>query len=288
MRATAAAYLELTKPGITLFIGVTAGAGFVTAAGGWGPSWLLPVTLTATMLMSAGAATLNQVAEAVYDARMRRTASRPLPAGLIPAGRAALFGWGLAVAGFLLALLLLPLLAAVFLALCHVSYVNVYTPLKRRTPYCTLAGAIPGALPVLAGWAAAGAPIDAAALALTGVLFMWQIPHFLAIGWLARDDYRAAGCPVLAVVEATGRASGRVSLVYAAGVVVCAAVLGLTAGTSALFLVAALLTGGAYVVYAWRFVRRPERTAARGLFFSSIIILPVLLGALMADVLLLG
>ena len=284
MRALAAAYFELTKPGITLFIGVTAGAGFVTAAGGLGPPLALAATLAATMLMSAGAATLNHVAEHGHDALMRRTATRPIPAGIISARRAALFGWTLALTGLSAAILLLPPLAAVFLALCHVTYVNVYTPLKRRSPFCTLAGAVPGALPVLAGWAAAGAPIDTAALALTGVLFMWQIPHFLAIGWLAREDYRAAGCPMLAVVEVTGRSSARVSLAYAAGLVVCAGVLGATAALGPLYLATAALTGGAYVVFAWRFVLAPERAPARKLFFSSIIVLPVLLAALVADV----
>ena len=283
MRGVAAAYLELTKPGITLFIGVTAGAGFIAALEGWGAPGALALTLVATMLMSGGAATLNQVSERTWDAMMKRTASRPVPSGVVSVRAASLFGWGLSGLGLAVSLVFLPLATAVFLVLCHVAYVLVYTPLKRRTPLCTLAGAIPGALPVLAGWAATGRPIDVVAIALTGVLFMWQIPHFLAIGWMAREDYRTAGCPMLGVVEASGRASARVSLVYALAMVVCTGVVAARSGTGPMFAVAALLTGGGYVAFAWRFARLPERVPARRLFFSSLLVLPLLLGALVTD-----
>src|SRR5690606_18497022 len=214
-------YYELTKPGITLFIGTSAAAGFITAGGD--DLLRLAVALTATMLMSGGAAALNHLAEHAGDAQMKRTATRPLPSGLISPRDAAVFGWGRSLAGLGIALAALPWLATVFLALSHVSYVYLYTPLKRRSAYCTLAGAIPGALPVLAGWSAAAVPIDGAASALTGVLFMWQIPHFLAIGWMARDDYAKAGCVLLNIVEPSGRSSARVSLVYAAAMLACVA-----------------------------------------------------------------
>lgn len=283
MNQVARAYLELTKPGITLFIGVTAGAGFVTALGGWAMPGRLAVTLLATMLMSGGAATLNQVAEEKWDALMRRTASRPLPAGNLSSRSARLFGWSLSVSGLVLALAMLPGATAVVLVLCHVSYVNVYTPLKRRTPLCTLAGAIPGALPVLAGWVATGQPIGLTAVALTGVLFMWQIPHFLAIGWMAREDYGAAGCPMLSVVDPSGRSSARVALVYAAGMLLFSIVVGATAGTGPFFMAIALLTGTAYLGFAWGLVRELDRVPARRLFFSSIIVLPLLLTALVVD-----
>jgi protoheme IX farnesyltransferase len=283
---TARAYLQLTKPGITLFIGLTAGAGFITALAGWGMPARLAVTLLATMLMAAGAATLNQVAERNGDALMRRTASRPLPAGIVSAAAARAFGWSLSVCGLVLALALLPWATALFLVLCHVAYVYAYTPLKRRTPLCTLTGAIPGALPVLAGWAATGRPIDVAALALTGVVFMWQIPHFLAIGWMAREDYRMAGCPMLGVVETSGRASARVALVYASAMLVCAVVVGVTSAAGTLYMATTLLTGTAYVAFAWQFLRQRARIPARRLFFSSLIVLPLLLTALMADLVL--
>ncbi|CAN5656386.1 heme o synthase [soil metagenome] len=281
------AYLELTKPGITLFIGVTAGAGFITAVGGWGMPGRLATTVLATMLMSAGAATLNQVLERKSDAMMSRTASRPVPAGIVTVASARAWGGGLSAMGLGLALALLPWLTALFLVLCHVSYVYAYTPLKRCTPLCTLTGAIPGALPVLAGWTATGQPMNVAALALTGVLFMWQIPHFLAIGWMAREDYRTAGCPMLGVVDSSGRASARVSLMYATAMVICAAVVGFTSGAGQLYMATALLTGAAYIAFAWRFLEQRERAPARRLFFSSLLVLPLLLTALIADLVLL-
>jgi heme o synthase len=287
MAAAARAYFELTKPGITLFIGVTAGAGFITALGGWGAPGLLALMLASTMLMSAGAATLNQVAERHWDALMRRTAGRPLPAGLVPVRGARVSGWLLSLTGLALSMAFLPLATTLLLVACHVSYVYAYTPLKRRTPLCTLVGAIPGALPVLAGWTAAGEGLTVAALALTGVLFMWQIPHFLAIGWMARDDYRAAGCPMLGVIEESGRASGRVALAYAAAMLVSAGLVGATSAAGPLYMGTALLTGATYVAFAWRFVRERDRLQARRLFFSSIIVLPLLLGALVGDLILL-
>ena len=284
----ARSYLELTKPGITTFVGITAAAGFVTAVGGVHDPVRLLLVVVATMLMSGGAAALNHVAERHTDVLMERTARRPLPARVLMPGSARAFAWTLTALGLVTALALLPPLTALFLVLCHVSYVNAYTPLKRRTPLCTLAGAIPGALPVLAGWAATGAPIDVTALALTGVLFMWQIPHFLAIGMMAQEDYRAAGCPMLSVVDRTGRASARISLAYAAAMLVCATLLGLTSGAGRLYMSIGLFTCVAYMMYAWEFTRRPERGPARKLFFSSLVVLPLLLTALMADMMLAG
>lgn len=279
------AYAELTKPGITLFIGVSAAAGFVAAMEGPGEPVRLAVALLATMTMSAGAAALNHVAERESDARMRRTASRPLPSGTLSPLRAAAFGWGLSLLGLVLAFVLLPPAATLFLVLSHASYIYLYTPLKRRTPFCTLAGALPGALPVLAGWAAAGRPLTPAAIALASVLFMWQIPHFLAIGWLAREDYGRAGCPMLGVVDPSGRSSAHVSFGYALVMLVAAGLVAVTTPTGWLYGLLALLTCGAYTAAAWRWVRRPERIAARHLFLSSLLVLPVLLGALIADLL---
>lgn len=150
MRARLHACLELTKPGITLFIGVSAAAGFLLAEGRWARPGTLALALLATMSMSGGAAALNQLVERDADARMRRTARRPLPAGILTPRQAGAFGWGLSLAGLVLSLALLPWAATLFLVLSHLSYVYLYTPLKRRTPLCTLAGAIPGALPAVA------------------------------------------------------------------------------------------------------------------------------------------
>jgi protoheme IX farnesyltransferase len=282
-RSPARACLELTKPGITVFIGASAAAGFIAAQEGIGDPLALAVALTATMTMSGGAAALNHVAERDSDARMRRTAHRPLPAGTLSVSQAAAFGWGLSALGLALSLALLPALATLFLVLSHVSYVYLYTPLKRRTPYCTLAGALPGALPVLAGWTASGRPLAPAAIALASVLFMWQIPHFLAICWLAREDYARAGCPMLGVVDASGRASAHVAFGYALVMLVAAAMVGLTTAVGPIYGIVALAAGSGYAGFAWRFVRRPERGAARHLFLSSLLVLPLILGALVGD-----
>jgi protoheme IX farnesyltransferase len=187
-----------------------------------------------------------------------------------------------------LSLALLPPAATLFLVLSHISYVNVYTPLKRRTPFCTLAGAVPGALPVLAGWSATGEPVTVAALALTSVLFLWQIPHFLALAWMAREDYARAGCPMLGVIDPTGRLSARISCVYALAMLFSAVVLAAAASLGAVYAAVGVASGLAYVVAAGRFARRLERAAARDLFLTSLLVLPVLLGALVMDLTLAG
>ena len=288
MRRTADAYVELTKPGITLFIGVSAAAGYITAVGGWPQPLRFATAIGATMLMSGGAAALNHVAERHGDARMRRTASRPLPSGTLTVAQATAFGWLMSGIGLILSVVLLPAPATLFLVLSHISYVYIYTPLKRRTPLCTLAGAIPGALPVLAGWSATGRPLAPAAIALTGVLFLWQIPHFLALAWLAREDYARAGCPMLGVVDPTGRLSARVSLVYATAMLICALVLAAAAQAGALYLAVAGACGVAYAAAAWSFLRRLERSTARRLFLTSLMVLPVILVALVVDIALTG
>jgi heme o synthase len=270
-------YLELTKPGISLFVAMSAVAGYVVTAGAE-LSWLRAMlVVAATMLMSAGAAAQNQIVEAERDRSMRRTASRPMPARLIESHDASAFAWTLTLTGFTLALATLPLLAAVFLSLCHISYVNWYTPLKARTPLCTLVGALPGALPVLAGAAASVHGIGLPALLLTGLLFTWQLPHFMAIGWLAREDYARGNFAMLFLSEPSGRQSAVVALLYALAMGCCAALLALALSTSVMFVAIALGSSAAYTALAAAFLRERSRTHARRLFFSSIIILPLLL-----------
>ncbi|MEX0891229.1 MAG: heme o synthase [Gemmatimonadota bacterium] len=282
----ARAFLELTKPGITVFIGASTASGFLLALGGWGEPGRLLLVLVATMAMSGGAAAHNHLAERGTDARMRRTAGRPLPAGIIRVRDATLFAWGLGGAGFLLALLTLPWQTTLFLVLCHVSYVNVYTPLKRRSPLSTLAGAVPGALPVLAGAAATGLPLSTGSVALAAVLFTWQVPHFLSLAWLAREDYARAGQPMLGVLDPGGSMSARVSLLYAAAMPAFALAAGWGSAAGGVFTAGAVLCGGAYLVAAARFVRVPGRPTARTLFLASLLVLPLLLATLAADLVL--
>ena len=275
------AYHELTTPGITLFVGLSAAAGYALAAGAAVDAATLVCAAAATMLMSGGAAALNQVVERDVDALMQRTRGRPLPSGIITANAATVFGWLLTTLGALLATTLLPPLAFIFLAACHVSYIYCYTPLKRSSELCTLVGAIPGALPVLAGAAAAGGAPNPAALALTGLLFVWQIPHFMAIGWLAREDYARAGFVMLPVVDESGRRTARVALLYAIATQGFAILTAREAGAAPLMLAVIHTAGTAYVVAAALFLRSRHAAAARRLFFTSLVVLPAILGMLM-------
>jgi protoheme IX farnesyltransferase len=273
-------YHELTKPGITLFVGITAAAGYVVNAGAAASATSLLLVVLATMLMSSGAATLNQVAERQLDARMSRTMRRPIPAGHVSARSANTLGWSLTAAGTLLATLTLPPLVLFFLLVCHASYVYWYTPLKVRTVHCTIVGAIPGAFPVLAGAAAAGMP-NMAAIALTGLLFTWQIPHFMAIGWLMRDDYARAGFEMLPVVDASGLRTARVSLLYAVATMGFAVLVTRFADVGVITLSVIHTAAMLYMFAVVPFLRTRDKTRARRLFFASLVVLPVMLTALM-------
>ena len=282
----ARAYYELTKPGITLFVGITALAGYVLAAGAALNPAAIILVMVATMAMSGGAATLNQLAERREDALMRRTAKRPLPAGVISSGSAAMFGWTLSISGAALAWTTLPPLTVLFLALCHVSYVFAYTPMKKRTIHCTLVGAIPGSVPVLAGAAAAGGLPTPAVLALTGMLFMWQMPHFYAIGWLTRADYARAGFAMLPVVDPNGVATARACLLYAIAMQGLAILTTRAMGAGPATMAIVHTAGTAYILAVLPFMLGRTNTQARRLFFASLVVLPVILCALMADALL--
>ncbi|MEE8217874.1 MAG: heme o synthase, partial [Vicinamibacteria bacterium] len=203
-RPAARDWLALTKPRITTLVIFTTLVGFVTSSPDPVPVLPLLWALVGTGCVAAGASVLNQVIERRTDALMLRTRTRPLPAGRMTPRDATLFGALLSVIG--LGMLLWgsgPLAAAVAVATL-VSYLAVYTPLKRRTPLATLVGAVPGALPPVIGWAAAQGSLDGGAFVLFAILFLWQIPHFLAIAWLYRDDYARGGLPMLPVVDREG------------------------------------------------------------------------------------
>jgi heme o synthase len=281
----ARSWLELTKPGIAFFISISAAAGFVTAGVAIEPLRLLCL-FAATLLMAGGAAAANQIIERESDAHMRRTAHRPLPSGRLTLRAAYAVSAAASLSGFVLAMLTLPVLATVLLVASHVSYVHIYTPLKRRTSLCTLVGAVPGSLPVLAGCAAAAGSLTPAGIALAGVLFTWQIPHFMAIGWLGRADYEGTGCPMLFVVDRSGLLSARIAVLYAFCMLLCAWFVALMAPPSGvLYLVVATAVGSAYITTAWRFLRVRERSSARQLFFTSLMALPLLLAAFAIDML---
>jgi protoheme IX farnesyltransferase len=276
-------WLALTKPRLNLLVLATTIAGLYLAAPGRVGAALLLHTLVGTALVAGGAAALNQVWEHETDSRMRRTRGRPVPTGRIGIRQGAWFGVVLAAVGLAeLAVWTTPM-AAVVAGATLASYVLVYTPLKTRTSLATLVGAVPGALPPLIGWAAATGEITLPALVLFGIVFCWQMPHFLALAWMYRDDYRSARIPLLPVAEPDGRRTGRQALVYAAAlwpVSLMPAAVGL-AGVP--YSAVATLLGGAFIALSATFARERSTASARRLFLASILYLPLLLGALVAD-----
>lgn len=280
--SAAAAYLELTKPRITWLVVLTAAAGFL-AAGPVSNVVALVHTLLGTAFVAGGTNALNQWWERDVDGRMRRTCGRPLPSGRLAAHSALAFGITIAAVGLAELLVFTNLLTAALAALTLTSYVLVYTPLKRRTPLATLVGAVPGALPILGGWTAATGAVAPAAWALFGTLLLWQMPHFYALAWLYRDDYRRGGLAMISVFDADGRRTGRGALLYAAALVPVS-VLPAALGTAGGWYAAVALALGAWLLGAGAaFARRREVRAARGLLQASVIYLPLLLAFLVVD-----
>jgi protoheme IX farnesyltransferase len=274
---------EMTKPGITFMVVLTAGLGFLLAQGPWFSGRLLFHTLLGTGLVSAGASVLNQVLERRTDALMRRTANRPLPAERLDADAALLYGVSVAIAGLADLALAVNLLTAALGGLALVGYVFVYTPLKRRTELATVIGGIPGAIPPMMGWAAVRDTVDLPAWVLFGILFFWQMPHFLAIAWLCREDYARGGFPMLTVVDPSGSRAARQTVLYGAALVpisLLPAVLGLM-GTA--YFAGALLLGLGYLAAALGFARALSDRGARRLMLASLLYFPGLLLVMLLD-----
>jgi protoheme IX farnesyltransferase len=276
-------FVTLTKPRLNLLVLVTTLAGLYLASPSGVEAALLVNTLVGTALVAGGAAALNQVWERRTDALMRRTSGRPVPGGRLGVAEGTWFGVLLSTIGLAQLAFAVNATAAAVAGATLISYVLVYTPLKIRTSLATLVGAIPGALPPVIGWTAATGSISLPALVLFGIVFLWQMPHFLAIAWLYRDDYAHAGIPLLPVLEPDGRRTGQQALIYAAAlwpVSLLPAAVGL-AGLP--YLIVATALGLLFVWLALRFARHRSMATARTLFLFSITYLPILLGALVAD-----
>ena len=275
--ASVAPYWELTKPGITRLVVLTAAAGFLLGARGAVDAALLAHALLGTALVAAGTNALNQWWERDADARMNRTRRRPLPAGQLRPDDALAFATTISIAGILWLAAFVNTLTAALAALSLASYVFAYTPLKRRTPLALFVGAVPGALPILGGWTAAGAGLTLPGWVLFGILFLWQLPHFLALGWLYRDDYLQGGFAMLSRADPDGRQTARQALLFAAALVVVSllpARVGL-AGTP--YVVAAAALGFALLGWSAEMARHPSPARARLLFVASVLYLPALL-----------
>jgi protoheme IX farnesyltransferase len=276
-------YIELAKPRITLLVVITAAVGYFMASGGGLSVPGMVHIMIATALVAAAAGVLNQVLERDADAKMMRTASRAIPAGRVSPQSGLLYGTVLGLGGVFYAAIFLNLATAVLAALTLATYVFVYTPLKRVTTLNTLVGAIPGALPPVGGWAAATGAVPREAWVLFLIVFLWQIPHFLAIAWLLREDYVRAGFRMLTVDDPDGVSTGRHIALSALAIIpvsLAPTMLGM-AGT--VYFVGALALSLAYAGVGLRMARRPGSARAKWLFLASIIYLPALLAMMMVD-----
>lgn len=276
-------WLSLTKPRITALVLVTAAVGFCLGSPASIDLAALAWLLSGTALAAAGAGALNHVVERDVDARMRRTMARPIPAGRIEASRGLVFGLALSLAGTALLSARANLLTGLLAATTIVLYIGAYTPLKRRTTLNTLVGAVPGAIPPVMGWTAATGSIGVGAGALFAILYLWQLPHFLSIAWMYREDYARAGLRMLPVVDAEGVWTGRMAALYASALVpvsVAPTPLGLAGGA---YFFGALALGLALLGFGIALAIDRERTSARRLLLASVTYLPLLLLLLVAD-----
>jgi protoheme IX farnesyltransferase len=281
--ARALDFWVLTKPRLNLLVLATTLAGlYLASPGGVGLALALH-TLVGTALVAGGAAALNQVWERDTDRQMRRTSGRPLPRGRLGVSEGTWFGVALAAIGLVELAIGATIAAAAVAAVTLISYVLVYTPLKTRTSLATLVGAVPGALPPVIGWAAATGTITLPAIVLFGIVFLWQMPHFLAIAWMYKDDYANAGIPLLPVVEPDGRRTGRQALLYTAALWPVSVLPALVGLAGAPYIAVATSLGMVFMWLSVVFARDRSADAARQLFLFSITYLPLLLGALVAD-----
>jgi heme o synthase len=276
--STLSDYWALTKPEVNFLILITTGVGFYLGCGSEArPFSLISLfnTLLGTLLVASGTGTLNQYIERGFDAQMRRTARRPAAAGRLNPQAVVAFGIALAAVGSLYLATTVNLLASALAVLTLVTYLFLYTPLKRRTPLCVLVGAFPGAMPPLIGWAAASGRLNTEAWTLYAILFLWQFPHFMAIAWMYREDYDRAGYLVLP------KGKTRVPSVTLETLLPLVALVGITivqlpTRYAAVFYCAVLLLGLGFLYFALKFVLQRSRTAARTLLAASIVYLPLL------------
>ena len=281
--AVLADYWTLTKPEVNLLILITTLAGFYLASPALPYSRfpLLCNTLVGTLLVASGTGTLNQYIERHFDAQMRRTAKRPLPEGRIIPAHALWFGVTLSVAGGLYLAFLVNLQASLLAMLTLGTYLFFYTPLKRKTPLCTLVGALPGAAPPLIGWAGAGGSLNLEAWSLYAIVFLWQFPHFMAIAWMYREDYTRGGYHTLPRGEKQEWFMMWQVIIFSLALVPVSLVPGVLRGAGISYFLGAFILSGGFVYYAIRLAFSRSHATARRLLRASIVYLPLMFAVIM-------
>ena len=282
-RAAMADYVELTKPRITLMVMLTTMVGFVMGSAARVNVPGLLAVLAGTGLVAAGASALNMLLERRTDALMHRTRNRPLPAGRLRPTDVVAWGFALTAAGVLLLGWRAGALATGVALVTWLSYLLFYTPLKPLTSLSTVVGALPGALPPDIGWAAARGSLDAGAFVLFAILFLWQIPHFLAIAWIYREDYARGGLPMLPVLDPEGKVTGRQAVANSLALLLVSLTPRAAGLAGNVYLVGAVVLGMAFTAVAFRAAIERTAPAARRLFVASIVYLALLCALLIAD-----
>lgn len=285
-------YIELTKPRITWLILMSTGIGYYFGLRGtaswWSflgsiDYWSLLHTILGTGLIASGTAALNQWYEREADCRMRRTADRPIPSGRLTAGRALSFGIALSVAGFVELWLGCNLLTGMLGLFTLMSYLFLYTPMKRKSWLSTTVGAFPGAMPPVIGYAAARGEITYEACVLFAILFLWQFPHFYSIAWMYREDYARAGIVMLPVVEPDGKSTARQIVLYGLMLIPVSLVPSLLGMSGQLYLVGALLLGLWFLYSGVRVAFDRTILRARSVLLTSVFYLPLIYGLMLLD-----
>ena len=272
--------VELVKARLTLLVLLTTAVGFYLGAENPINYAALLHTVFGTAAAAAGAAALNQWWEYKLDALMQRTRSRPVPAGRMRPRDAVVLGAALSIFGVAYLAFVCNALSAALAAITIIIYIFAYTPLKRVSTFNTALGAVPGALPPMIGWAAARGTLNAGAWMLFAILFFWQLPHFFAIAWMYRDDYARAGFQMISSDDRSGERSASQSVFFCMLLFVVAGLPAFLGIATVFYLLAELILGGVFIAVAMRFLKTRARADARRLFITSIIYLPLLLGAL--------
>jgi heme o synthase len=273
-------FLRLGKPELT-FLSVLTAVGGAFLAGG--SLVALLHTFMGTILVGGGAGAINMFLEREFDANMKRTSGRPIPAGRITPFEGAAFGTIISVAGVAYLWALTTALAAVLAGLTLVTYLFLYTPLKRLTPFATIVGAVPGALPPLIGWTAAAGDIPLKAWSLFAILFFWQMPHFLSLAWLYRKDYERGGYRMMTVIDQTGSLTARQILFYTIALLPASLLPTYSGLAGTAYFLAASILSLAFLAAALPMVLSPGTRPARRLFFASLAYLPTLLLFMVID-----